>query len=163
MKIIDLTLAAVPFSPDIFFGPGYRIVEEFQDKRSDSLSDINFGSVTYITGIQLDERITCEEELCRLMGLDDYLLCGASIAHGLWVNHKANKDSGILEYLRLEQGINRIDFGGDIISDPYCDQNILALAYGADTSLHQYEEWRLFLCSLTTWPFRGYFAALSIP
>jgi hypothetical protein len=118
---IDLKIPVLPFDQKRFVGPRWRqwekwsVVAEDTDMDSHILTELDFSTVEFVTGLTPGEdQITGEEKLNRLKA-SKRIRYGLSIATGLWVDYQVRKEKSVLEQISAQTEINVIDFFGDIL------------------------------------------------
>lgn len=118
-----------PFDPAIFpgLGEGWRLVPEEHDTRNDQLTEVDFETVDFTTGLEEGETSITGEEKLRRLKAGNYIRLGASVFHVLWLDYQARKENSVLENLYRLRKLSYLDLFGDVILAPDGDRHVLDL------------------------------------
>lgn len=125
----DLKVATASFEPAGDLGGGWNFWkglkdgdgftgDENRDKVSAALTAVDFSEVEFATCLQRGEfAITGEEKLTRMDKLRDSgrIIYGGTVCVGLYKDYLARGKDGVLERLYRENGIDCVEFFGDIL------------------------------------------------
>ena len=127
----DMKVTMASFDPVAFFGEGWSLIEEEQDKRSVALTEVDMSKAEFFTCLKKGEsRITGKEKLARLRH-ENRVRYGATVFMGLWQDYQARKENSVLEHLYQEKRISYMDFFGDFFLGPEDgNRRVLCLSRG---------------------------------
>jgi hypothetical protein len=117
--------------------------EEDRDGRNFMIGAIAFAQVSFETCLGEGESALVGEEKLKRLRKNNILCLGGDAFLSLWLDYLDNQEESILEWLRLNRGVNYLDFFGVILRKKHDELDsircVLALQWDADRLVWNYD------------------------